>query len=46
MKKNNFLLAFFFVIFFSLQSIKADEAKMIQGLEISMKLQDVQVATF
>ena len=34
MKKYKFLIALCFIIFFSLQSLKADEAKMIQGLEI------------
>ena len=34
MKKNKFSIALFFIFFFSLQSLKANEAKMIQGLEI------------
>ena len=34
MKKYNFLLALFFIFFFNPQSLKADEAKMIKGLEI------------
>ena len=34
MKINFFSKALFFLFFFFLQSLKADEAKMIQGLEI------------
>jgi len=34
MKKNNFLLALFFIFFFSQQILKSDEAKMAKGLEI------------
>ena len=37
MKKNNFLLALFFIFFSNLQILKADEAKMAKGLEIDSK---------
>tara|TARA_B100001094_G_C18054487_1_gene731765 strand:- start:555 stop:881 length:327 start_codon:yes stop_codon:yes gene_type:complete len=34
MKKNYFFVSLFFIFFFNIQSLKADEAKMTKGLEI------------
>jgi mono/diheme cytochrome c family protein len=34
MKKNHFFVSLFFIFFFNIQSLKADETKMTKGLEI------------